>query len=85
MHEYVLSELLNHPDIDSVSYLHLEWVGPKKIFMVAAVDIAGNQKEEHVAQKFEEIENLFRDNPVFQEAILTLSAPNADILKLEDI
>ena len=36
-------------------------------------------------QQFEEIENLFRDNPVFQEAILTLSAPNADILKLEDI
>ncbi|MGO2278595.1 MULTISPECIES: cation diffusion facilitator family transporter [unclassified Psychrobacter] len=85
MHEYVLSELLNHPDIDSVSYLHLEWVGPKKIFMVAAVDIAGNQKEEYIAQKFEEIENLFRSNPVFQEAILTLSEPNADTLTLPDI
>jgi len=85
MHEYVLSELLNHPDIDSVSYLHLEWVGPKKIFMVAAVDIAGNQKEEHIAQKFEEIENLFRSNPVFQEAILTLSEPNADTLTLPNI
>lgn len=85
MHEYVLSELLNHPDIDSVSYLHLEWVGPKKIFMVAAVDIAGNQKEEHIAQKFEEIENLFRGNPVFQEAILTLSEPNAELLSLENI
>ncbi|MFI8554577.1 cation diffusion facilitator family transporter [Psychrobacter sp. NPDC077938] len=85
MHEYVLSELLNHPDIDSVSYLHLEWVGPKKIFMVAAVDIAGNQKEEHIAQKFEEIENLFRGNPVFQEAILTLSEPNAELLSLESI
>jgi len=85
MHEYVLSELLNHPDIDSVSYLHLEWVGPKKIFMVAAVDIAGNQKEEHIAQKFEEIENLFRGNPVFQEAILTLSEPNAELLSLYSI
>lgn len=29
-HCYILTELLNHPDIDSVSYLHLEWVGPKK-------------------------------------------------------
>ena len=85
MHEYVLGELLNHPDIDSVSYLHLEWVGPKKIFMVAAVDIAGNKEEEHLAQKFEDIENLFRSNPVYQEAILTLSVPNAELLSLENI
>lgn len=85
MHKYVLGELLNHPDIDSVSYLHLEWVGPKKIFMVAAVDISGNEKEAHVAQKFEDIENLFRRNPLFQEAILTLSVPNADLLRLEDM
>ena len=83
MHVYTLNELLNHPDIDSVSYLHLEWVGPRKIFMVAAVDIAGNQKEEELAQKFEDIENQFRDNPLFQEAILTLSVPNAEILTLE--
>ena len=84
IHGYALDQLLNHPDIDSVSYLHLEWVGPRKIFMVAAVDIAGNQKEKELAQKFEDIENQFRDNPLFQEAILTLSVPNADVLTLEN-
>lgn len=83
MHRYVLGELLGHPDIDSVSYLHLEWVGPKKIFMVAAVDIAGNPREEAIAHKFENIENQFRANPLFQEAILTLSVPNAAHLSLE--
>ena len=82
MHDYILTELLNHPDIDSVSYLHLEWVGPKKIFMVAAVDIAGNQKEQQIAQKFEDVENQFRAKPLFQEAIITLSVPNAEILRL---
>lgn len=82
MHCYVLTELLDHPDIDSVSYLHLEWVGPKKIFMVAAVDIAGNQQEQKIAQKIEDIENQFRGNPIFQEAILTLSVPNAEVLHL---
>lgn len=81
MHDYVLGQLLAQPDIDSVSYLHLEWVGPKKMFMVAAVDIAGNQPEQVVAQKFEDIENQFRANPLFQEAILTLSAPHAKLLK----
>ncbi|BFM03662.1 hypothetical protein Psyaliredsea_23090 [Psychrobacter alimentarius] len=52
--------------------------------MVAAVDIAGNQKEKELAQKFEDIENQFRANPLFQEAILTLSVPNADVLVLEE-
>ncbi|WP_201535664.1 cation diffusion facilitator family transporter [Psychrobacter ciconiae] len=84
MHCYVLKELLAKPDIDSVSYLHLEWVGPQKIFMVAAVDIIGNQQEQHLAQKFEEIENEFRANPLFQESILTLSVPNAKILTLPE-
>lgn len=82
MHHYVLGELLNHPDIDSVSYLHLEWVGPKKIFMVAAVDIAGNLQETAIAEKIEILENGFRENPIFQEAILTLSVPNAEVLQL---
>lgn len=80
MHDYVLKELIAYDDIDSVSYLHLEWVGPKKIFMVAAVDIAGNQLEEQVAHKFEYIETQFRSNPLFQEAILTLSVPGAATL-----
>ena len=84
MHHYVLKTLLNHPDIDSVSYLHLEWAGPKKIFMVAAVDIDGNQNEKSIAEKFETIENQFRANPIFQEAILTLSVPNAEVLTLAD-
>ncbi|WP_201585665.1 cation diffusion facilitator family transporter [Psychrobacter jeotgali] len=83
MHRYVLGELLSHPDIDSVSYLHLEWVGPKKIFMVAAVDIKDNQREKNIAEKFEIIENQFRANPLFQEAILTLSAPNDSLLSLD--
>ncbi len=83
IHNYVLTELLAHPDIDSVSYLHLEWVGPKKIFMVAAVDIAGNQREHSLAHKFEAIENKFRANALFQEAILTLSVPNAKPLELD--
>ena len=84
MHCYVLGKLIDHPDIDSVSYLHLEWVGPKKIFMVAAVDFAGNPEEETLAHKLEAIENQFRASDLFQEAILTLSVPNAEILRLPD-
>ena len=80
MHNYVLSTLIDHPDIESVSYLHLEWVGPKKIFMVAAVDFTGNQPEVRVAQKLEAIESQFQNHDLFQEVILTLSVPDAKTL-----
>ena len=45
MHEYVLSELLDHPDMDTCVLSALRWIGPKKIFMGGGDDIAGNQKE----------------------------------------
>ena len=85
IHQYVLDKLLQSDDVESVSYLHLEWVGPKKIFMVAAVNFVGNQHEDSIAHKFETIENQFRANPLFQEAILTLSVPNAKPLCTKEV
>ncbi|MFC6203320.1 cation diffusion facilitator family transporter [Psychrobacter urativorans] len=85
IHQYVLDKLLVSDDVESVSYLHLEWVGPKKIFMVAAVNFVGDQHEDSIAHKFETIENQFRANPLFQEAILTLSVPNAKPLCTKEV
>lgn len=79
-----LQRLIDDPQIDSVSYLHMEWVGPEKIFMIAAVDIAGNQLEHDVAKIFEEIESRLRREPLFQEVIITLSAPGANPIVVDD-
>jgi hypothetical protein len=38
----VLRHLLEHPDIDRITYLHLECVGPERLYLVAAVDMAGD-------------------------------------------
>jgi cation diffusion facilitator family transporter len=38
----VLGRMLEHPDIDRVTYLHLEYVGPQRLFVVAAVDLTGD-------------------------------------------
>ena len=71
----VLRELLERPDIDRITYLHLEYTGPGAVFLVAAVDVVGNRTERDVAVALRTIENdLERDERV-AEAVLTLSAP----------
>jgi cation diffusion facilitator family transporter len=65
--------LLAEPEIDRVSYLHLEFVGPGKLFLVAAVDLAGNNGEEEVASQLRRIERAIEERESIDTAILTLS------------
>jgi divalent metal cation (Fe/Co/Zn/Cd) transporter len=37
-----LQRLLAHPAIAQITYLHIEYVGPGRVFLVAAVDLAGD-------------------------------------------
>ena len=45
----VLVGLLARQEIERVTYLHLEFVGPGAVFLVASVDIVGEETETHVA------------------------------------
>ena len=76
----VLVELLARDQVESVSYLHLEFVGPSRVYMVAAVDLVGNDTEEHVAGRLRKIEQSLEDSQYVEEAVLTLSVPGAAVL-----
>lgn len=65
--------LLDSPSIDRVTYLHLEFVGPERVFLVAAVDLAGNDGEEQVAVQLRAIERQIEATELVDTAILTLS------------
>ncbi|OIH97262.1 cation diffusion facilitator family transporter [Curtobacterium sp. MCBA15_001] len=72
----VLVELLRREQIERVTYLHLEFVGPSRVYLVAAVDLLGNEDESHVAVRLRAVERSLEDSQYIEEAVLTLSLPD---------
>lgn len=65
--------LLKRPEIDRVTYLHLEYVGPSKLYLVAAVDFAGNEDEDDVAVRLRRLERDLENLDYIEEAVITLA------------
>ena len=68
-----LTALLASPEVERVTYLHLEFVGPERIYLVAAVDLTGDRAEHDVANRLREIERNLEARPTIEEAVLTLA------------
>ncbi|MFF1633095.1 cation diffusion facilitator family transporter [Leifsonia sp. NPDC058248] len=79
----VLVVLLEHPEVDRVTYLHLEFLGPERFYLVAAVDLVGNDPESDVAADLAAVGARLERSPYITEAILTLSRPGATALTTE--
>ena len=71
----VLGFLLAQPEVERVTYLHLEFVGPSRYYLVAAVDVVGESTETRVAYLLREVENAMEEQEVIEEAVITLSTP----------
>lgn len=78
----ILTWLLARPEVQDVTYLHLEYVGPQKIFVVGAVDLAGNNPENQAAVQLESLEKALESDPAVARAVLSLAAPGQAPLRL---
>jgi cation diffusion facilitator family transporter len=79
-----LQMLLSEPDVERVTYLHLEYVGPERIYLVAAVDLTGDQVEHDVAARLRRIERGLEKRVVIEEAVLTLATTDEPSLAPDD-
>jgi cation diffusion facilitator family transporter len=72
----VLQNLLDRPDIDRITYLHLEYVGPDRLYLVASVDMAGDDVEHDLAVRLRRVERELEEIDAIEEAVLTLATPD---------
>lgn len=75
--------LLDSPHIERVTYLHLEYVGPNRLFIVAEVDLAGDAQEHDVAVRLRDLERILEAHEIVETAVLSLSVADEPSLEFD--
>jgi cation diffusion facilitator family transporter len=68
--------LLEMPEVARVTYLRLEIVGPRMIYVIGDVDLAGDDTESHLAVRLRALEARISASAAVAGAVLSLSAPD---------
>jgi cation diffusion facilitator family transporter len=68
--------LLEMPEVARVTYLRLEVVGPRMVFVTGDVDLTGDDTESHVAVRLRALEAKVCASPAVAGAVLSLSTPD---------
>jgi cation diffusion facilitator family transporter len=63
------------PQVARVTYLRLEYVGPRSLYLVASVDLVGEETETTVARRLDELERAATRSPLVAGAVFTVSTP----------
>jgi len=69
----VLEALLDDDDVERVTYLRLDVVGPRMLYVIGDVDLVGDATEHSVAARLRAVEDRLRTSPVVVDAVLSLS------------
>src|SRR5215472_12909532 len=76
-----LQALLDLPEVARVTYLRLEVVGPRMVFVVGDVDLTGDDTESRLAVRLRALEAQISASPAVAGAVLSLSAPDEPTLE----
>ena len=80
VHAATVAALLELPEVDKVTFLRLEVVGPRMINLVADVDLAGDDTEHRLAVRLRALEAKLCQSPAIVAATLSLSPPDEPAL-----
>src|SRR3954451_614158 len=68
--------LLAEPDVARVTYLRLEFVGPRLVSVIGDVDLTGDDTESNLAVRLRALEAKIDASPAVAGTVLSLSAPD---------
>jgi cation diffusion facilitator family transporter len=68
--------LLAEPEVARVTYLRLEFVGPRFVSVIGDVDLTGDETESNVAVRLRALEAKIDASPAVAGTVLSLSAPD---------
>jgi cation diffusion facilitator family transporter len=71
----VLERLLSLPEVDRVTYVRLEFVGPRQLVLFARIDLQGEEPETSVARALRRVEEQLERDSRIVEALITLAIP----------
>jgi cation diffusion facilitator family transporter len=71
-----LEALLAEPEVARVTYLRLEYVGPRLVSIIGDVDLTGDDTESDVAVRLRALEARIDTSPAVAGTVLSLSAPD---------
>jgi cation diffusion facilitator family transporter len=71
-----IQALLETPEVARVTYLRLEIVGPRMVYVIGDVDLVGDETESYVAVRLRALEAQISASAAVAGAVLSLSAPD---------
>lgn len=72
----VVERIEQLPEVASVRFVRIEFVGPKQILLVASVDLVGDSVESSIARTLRRLERELETNKAVVDAVLTVAEPD---------
>ena len=76
LRQAAVDKLKGMPEVSRVTYMRLEFIGPRQLLLVASVDLTGEHPETRVAYTLRALEDRMEADPNVVEAVLTLATPD---------
>jgi hypothetical protein len=70
----MIRALIDMPEVARVTYLRLEIVGPRMLYVIGDVDLVGDDTESHVAVRLRALEARISGSPMVADAVSKTSS-----------